>query len=224
MRLAFSVSWDRTLRVWDLASAECLRIIEGHMEAIDALAISSDGGFALTGGLDHTLVIWNINTGDPVKVIEDIPGRILSVAFSVDRRFIFSGEIDGSVNIWEVSEGSSVFRFVAHRGPVNCLDVSPDGRFLASVSDDRLLKIWRLDWDYGYPSDVRIDRTARTYLNTFIAQQRPYPIEGVLPNGKPKWNRDDFNRLMRTLSYRGYGGLPPKEVNTWLKKLAGRVQ
>jgi WD40 repeat protein len=224
MRLAFSASWDRSLRVWDLASRECLRVIEGHTEAIDALAISPDGGFALTGGLDHTLVLWNITTGEPVKVIEDVPGRILSVAFSVDRRFIFSGEMDGTVNIWRISEGKSVSKFIAHRGPVNCLDVSPDGRFLASVSADRLLNIWRLDWDYSYSPEVHVDTTARSYLNTFLAKHRPYPTDGVAPTGKPKWNRAEFNRLMRTLSYRGYGGVSPREVNAWLKKLAERVR
>jgi WD40 repeat protein len=201
-----------------------LRVIEGHTEAIDALAISTDGGFALTGGLDHTLVMWNIETGEPVKVIGDIPRRILSVAFSVDRRFAFSGEMDGMVNIWHASEGKSVFKFIAHRGPVNGLDVSPDGRFLASVSADGLIKIWRLDWEYGYPSEVHIDRTAKSYLNTFLAQHRPYPSDGVLPGGRPKWNRADFQRLMRTLSYRGYGGVSPKEVNNWLKRLAGRTR
>ena len=223
MRLAMSVSWDKTLRVWDLASGECLRVIEGHTETIDALAISSDGAFVLTGGLDHTLVLWNIITGEPVKLIEDIPTRIVSIEFSVDRRFIFSGEMDGTVNIWHISEGKSVYRFIAHTGPVNCLAVSSDGRFLASVGSDRLLNLWRLDWDYGYSSKIHIDRTSSSYLNTFIAQHRPYPTDGVAPSGKPAWNKSDFNQLMRDLGYRGYGGVSPREVNSWLKKLTRRA-
>jgi len=224
MRLALSVSWDKTLRVWDLASGECLRVIEGHTEPIEALAISPDGDFVLTGGLDHALVIWNIENGEPVKLIEDIPTRIVSVAFSEDRRFIFSGELDGTVNIWRISAGKSVNRFIAHDGPVNCLDVSSDGRFLATVSSDRLLKLWRLDWDYGYSSKIHIDRVSSSYLDAFIAQHRPYPSDGVVPSGKPSWNKRDFNKLMKTLSFRGYGGVSRREVNAWLKKMARRVR
>ena len=224
MRNAFSVSWDKTLRVWDLVSGKCMRVIQGHTEAIDALSISTDGRFALTGGLDHTLVLWNIETGEPVKVIGDIPRRILSVVFSVDRRFVFSGEMDGTVSIWHALEGKSVFKFIAHRGPVNGMDVSPDGRFLASVSADGLLKIWRLDWDYGFPSGIHIDKTGRSYLNSFLAQHRPYESDHVLPSGKPKWNWVDFQWLMRILSYRGYGGVSPEEVKDSLKKLSGRAR
>ena len=224
MRLGLSVSWDKTVRVWDLATGGCLRVIEGHTEAIDALAISPDGAFVLTGGLDHTLVLWNIITGEPVKLIEDIPTRIVSVAFCVDRRFIFSGEMDGTVNIWNLSEGKSEYRFIAHSGPVNCLDISTDGRFLTSVGSDRILNLWRLDWDFSFLSNIRIDRTSSYYLNTFIAQHRPYPKDGVEPRGKPAWNKNDFNKLMRTLSYRGYGRVSPREVNSWLKKLAKRAR
>jgi len=131
--------------------------------------------------------------------------------------------MDGTVNIWHISEGKSVYRFIAHTGPVNCLAVSSDGRFLASVGSDRLLNLWRLDWDYSYSSKIHIDRTSSSYLNTFIAQHRPYPTDGVAPGGKPAWNKSDFNQLMKTLSYRGYGGVSPREVNSWLKKLVRRA-
>jgi WD40 repeat protein len=224
MRQAVSVSWDRTLRVWDIVTGKCLKVIEGHTEAIDALAVSPDGAYAITGGLDHTIVLWNLISGEAVKVIEGISTRILSLVFSVDQRFIFSGEIDGTINVWRLLDGHSVKRFVAHTGPVNSLDVSADGRLLASVSSDRFLKIWRLDWDYNFPTDVSIDRTAQSYLLTFLAQHRPYTPTSIAPSGKPVWDIEDFKELMVTLSYRGYGGVPPGEVNNWLKRLAQRIR
>jgi len=169
-------------------------------------------------------VLWNLISGEAVKVIEGIPTRILSLVFSVDHRFIFSGEIDGTINVWRLLDGHSVKRFVAHAGPVNSLDVSADGRILASVSSDRFLKIWRLDWDYSFPTDVSIDRTAQSYLFTFLTQHRPYTPTSIAPSGKPVWNKEDFKKLMMTLSYRGYGAVPPGEVNAWLKKLARRIR
>ncbi len=34
---------DATLRVWDLESAECLEILEGHTAGIDCVELTSDG-------------------------------------------------------------------------------------------------------------------------------------------------------------------------------------
>jgi hypothetical protein len=93
---------------------------------------------------------------------------------------------------------------------------------LVSVSTDRLLKLWRLDWEYSFPPQVRVDKTAFAYLSAFLARNRPYASDGITPGGRPTWTRDDFNDLMRELSCRGYGGVSPREVNKALKKMARR--
>src|SRR5262249_48677274 len=49
---------DRTLKLWQASSGQCLRTFAGHLDAVTAVAMSSDGRFALSGSADRTLQLW----------------------------------------------------------------------------------------------------------------------------------------------------------------------
>ena len=42
-RQALSASLDRTLRLWEVPSGRCLRVLEGHASDVNAAALSRDG-------------------------------------------------------------------------------------------------------------------------------------------------------------------------------------
>jgi WD40 repeat protein len=67
-QLAVSASFDNTLRVWNLESGECLKVLEGHEGSVTSLFLSADGQLAISvsGGAfssDNTLRIWNLESG-----------------------------------------------------------------------------------------------------------------------------------------------------------------
>jgi WD40 repeat protein len=43
-----SVSWDQTLRLWDLSSGQTLRTLEGHTGWVCPVAVTSDGRRAVS--------------------------------------------------------------------------------------------------------------------------------------------------------------------------------
>ncbi|DAZ97388.1 TPA: hypothetical protein N0F65_003411 [Lagenidium giganteum] len=47
-RLAVSGSHDHTVRVWDLSTGKCMRVLLGHTDVVWAVAISPDGRMALS--------------------------------------------------------------------------------------------------------------------------------------------------------------------------------
>ena len=50
-RTALSGSYDKTLKLWDLATGKELRIFTGHSERVTSVAIAPDGRTALSGEL-----------------------------------------------------------------------------------------------------------------------------------------------------------------------------
>ena len=48
-RRAVSGSDDKTLRVWDLETGQCLRTLEGHRDGVSSVSVSPDGRRAVSG-------------------------------------------------------------------------------------------------------------------------------------------------------------------------------
>jgi RepB DNA-primase from phage plasmid/WD domain, G-beta repeat len=99
-RFALSGS-DKTLRLWDIATRQCLRIFEGHTDSVKSAAFSPDGRFALSGSSDKTLRLWDVTTGQCLRTFED---GATPVAFSPDGRFVISVPMASKHQVvWKVS-------------------------------------------------------------------------------------------------------------------------
>ena len=57
---AVSASWDKTLKVWDLASGRELRTLFGHSDSVRAVAVTPDGQWAVSASSDNTLKVWHL--------------------------------------------------------------------------------------------------------------------------------------------------------------------
>jgi hypothetical protein len=55
---ALSGGTDRTVKLWEASSGQCLRTFAGHADAVTAVALSADGRYALSGSADRTLKLW----------------------------------------------------------------------------------------------------------------------------------------------------------------------
>ena len=56
------IAADATVRIWDLNSNKCLKILEGHLAGISTLAWSPDSRTIASGSDDKTIWLWNIAT------------------------------------------------------------------------------------------------------------------------------------------------------------------
>jgi WD40 repeat protein len=95
-----SGSWDRTAKIWNAATGECERTLEGHFAWVRSVAFSPDGLRIASGSWDRTVKIWNAATGVAEKTLEEHIDAVTSVAFSPDGLRVASGSNDMSVKIW----------------------------------------------------------------------------------------------------------------------------
>jgi len=103
-----SGSYDITVRLWDIETAQMVRCFSWPVEAIGStlgamlsVAFCPDGNYVLAGSLDNNLYLWEVKTEQVCRIIKGHAGCVNSVTFSQDGRFALSGSGDGTIRLWE---------------------------------------------------------------------------------------------------------------------------
>ncbi|KAK1310870.1 hypothetical protein QJS10_CPA08g01618 [Acorus calamus] len=110
--LLYSISWDRTIKVWRTSDFKCLKSIEdAHDDAINAIVVSKDGT-VYTGSADAKIKVWKKN----------------ALVMTLQKH---SGSADRTIRIWR-REGDGVYVCFAvlegHLGPIKCLVAAAEDR------------------------------------------------------------------------------------------------
>ena len=79
--LCVSGSDDKTLRVWDLITGECLRTLNGHSGSVNCIAVTKDGR-CISGSWDETLRVWDIHTGKCLDIWHTMETDVSKMDFS----------------------------------------------------------------------------------------------------------------------------------------------
>jgi len=64
-----SGSLDRTIKIWDMKSGECINTLEGHTNSIFSLSITPDEKHIVSGSWDDTIKIWDFKSGECIYTI-----------------------------------------------------------------------------------------------------------------------------------------------------------
>jgi WD40 repeat protein len=131
-------SKDKTIRIWEAKSGECLQILTGHLEAVYDVCWSPDGTKILSGSGDNTLRIWNASNGETLSVLEGHSEAVVEVSWGgVDGLQIASADRSEEtplIRIWDSVTGECTAILEGQEGRVNSVEWSPDGRKIASCS------------------------------------------------------------------------------------------
>uniref|UniRef100_A0A5B6YFQ3 Uncharacterized protein n=1 Tax=Davidia involucrata TaxID=16924 RepID=A0A5B6YFQ3_DAVIN len=146
--LLYSVSWDRTLKIWQTTEFKCLESVgNAHDDAINAVALSNDGHI-YTASADKKIKVWKKKLGEKkhslVSTLEKHNSGVNALALSTDESVLYSGACDRSIVVWEKDEGGNMVVAGALRGhtkSILCLAVVSN--LVCSGSADKTVRIWR---------------------------------------------------------------------------------
>ncbi len=141
-RAIISGSSDKTVKIWEAGTGQCVRTLKGHAGWVLSVSCSPDGGAIVSGSSDKTARAWEAATGRCVYTLKGHDGEVLSVSYSPDGGTIVSGGSDKTVKVWETGSGRCVRTLRGHGGEVWSAACSPDGEIIASGSSDRTVRLW----------------------------------------------------------------------------------
>jgi WD40 repeat protein len=129
----------------ELSGLSPVLVNQGHRDSVNAVVISKDGRFTVSGSSDETLKMWDVETGRLIKSFTGHEAGVNSVFLSPDSRWIVSGSDDETVKLWEVETGSFIKSFTGHESRVNSVFLSPDNWWIISGSSDKTVKLWEVE-------------------------------------------------------------------------------
>ncbi len=144
-RRALSGSADKTVRLWDVETLICVRVLEGHSGRILSVSWSRDGRHALSGATDHRLRLWDVETGSCLRVLEGHSDSVWSVCLSADGRRAVSGSADKTLRLWDMKTGRCLRVLEGHSGPVWSVYFSPDGKRALTGAADHTIRLWDVE-------------------------------------------------------------------------------
>lgn len=153
--LIASGSFDRKIRVWDLASGQVRRelnhggnpVLPG---GVASLSFSPDGR-ALASGSGSHMKLWNLLTGKERWEKKSL-GSYRCVACSPDNKCVANGTFGGPVNVWDINDGKPLHHLKKIFGlelgtesgihsssqAMNSIAFAPDGKTLVSARNREL--------------------------------------------------------------------------------------
>jgi WD40 repeat protein len=123
--MAVSASFDKTLRIWDMANGRCLRTLKGHSDSVYGVALTVDGQLAVSASWDHTLRVWSLASGQCLRILEGHTDQINGVALTSDGRMAVSASFDRTLRLWDLLSGQCL-ALAAFNKPVGLIAIQGD--------------------------------------------------------------------------------------------------
>jgi RNA polymerase sigma factor (sigma-70 family) len=201
-----SASADHTIRLWNAATGQALRLLKGHTAAVRALAYAPDGRTLASADMSGVLRLWDPTTGKALRTIQAVPrtagfySGVCPLAFTPDGKHLASWGDDRRFRLWDLSTGKE-----SRRRPLvlSGLPTLPEGR----PEEQPPLEVQF--------QDVRFSPDGRTaavavggalYLVDVVTGQELFKLPGQVGPSRLAFSSDG-----RTLASGGWD----KKVRTW---------
>ena len=150
-----SASGDKTLKVWslgkeknivanlwNLAVKNLLFTLKGHESFVNAVAVTTDGKWAISGGREKNLKVWDLSSRKEIFTLVGHADAVTSVATVGDN--LISVSDDNTLKVWDLLSRKVVASFMGDSALKACA-IAPDGVTIVAAEASGQVHFLRLE-------------------------------------------------------------------------------
>lgn len=143
-----SSSWDKTVKVWNLANCKLKTNHYGHTGYLNCVTVSPDGSLCASGGKDKSAMLWDLNEGKHLYTLDG--GDIINALTFSPNRYWLCAATGPTIKIWDL-EGKSVVDELRQdvlgsgkQPTCTSLAWSTNGQTLYAGYSDNNIRVWQV--------------------------------------------------------------------------------
>lgn len=183
-----SASSDRTIKIWNPETLECLTTLAGHTNGVNSVDfVQGYNNRVISASNDRSIKVWDIETSQILSSINHLSSEALDAC--TGNGFLFGSTYDANIGVWSLQDmqrvgtlsghkwevwqlaycdPSTVSMGVSSRSAISPADSIPShGHVLFSGSHDHMIKRWDLR---QMTSDLEL-KGHRGYIHALIIER-----------------------------------------------------
>ncbi|NUL02181.1 trypsin-like peptidase domain-containing protein [Streptomyces lunaelactis] len=176
-----TASADKTVRLWDPATGECVQVITGHTDWVNTVCRvpSPRGDLLASAGVDATVRLWDpLSNETPLRMLTGHKDAINAMcAIEVGNRVLLAtGGADATIRLWDPVTGEAVRTIRGRAEPVLKLcPLEVEGQSLLACTTGDAIQLWDPASDdaaltlRGHSDDIGALCTLPVHGRTFLA-------------------------------------------------------
>lgn len=137
-----SAGADKYVRLFDTASGEQIRRLEGHTSYALGVSWKRDGQILASAGADHSIRVWNGESGDQLRSIQNLNRPVTALAFIGESDQIVSACGDKLARIHNSANGGLIRNLPGSASWLHCVAASPDSTIIAAGNAAGAVHLW----------------------------------------------------------------------------------
>ncbi len=147
-------------------------------KTVNAVALSKDGNFALTGSDDHMAVLWDIGKASPIHKWQH-KTRVTFVAISPDNRFALTATQFSPAFLWDIQSGELIAELKNNKTTITNAVFSKDATMAALGVLPQSAELWQVSPPYS-----RLQRWSIPKLDKWKPTSRVVYALALTPNNE----------------------------------------